>query len=373
MGTAYTPGLTVSDDQIVRKTRRLPLKGDVVVNAGDLVTPATVIARTELPGILQTVRVAEKLGVDPKDVRGILVVPIGGKVSIGQMLAESKGLFGLFKNSVTSDYEGTLESLSELSGHVLIREAPIPVEITAYMDGKVVEVIPGEGAVIETRGAMIQGIFGVGGERQGAIRVAVNSAAHVLDKEDVPPDASGCILIGGSGVTFDAIKEAERVGAAGLVAGAVRDVDVIQYLGYDIGVAITGQEHIPLSIMATEGFGELAMAGRTFDLLKSLEGHMASMNGATQIRAGVIRPELIVPAKDVRAGEPAVGSSGALNPGTPIRVIREPYFGKIGKVTSLPPELRVVESGTSVRVLEAELEDGSSVMVPRANVEIIAG
>jgi hypothetical protein len=37
------------------------------------------------------------------------------------------------------------------------------------------------------------------------------------------------------------------------------------------------------------------MAQRTFELLKSLTGKKTSINGATQIRAGVMRPELIVP------------------------------------------------------------------------------
>ncbi len=31
MGTAYTPGLTISADAVVRKVRRLPLKGQVLV------------------------------------------------------------------------------------------------------------------------------------------------------------------------------------------------------------------------------------------------------------------------------------------------------------------------------------------------------
>jgi hypothetical protein len=61
-----------------------------------------------------------------------------------------------------------------------------------------------------------------------------------------------------------------------------------------------------------------------------------------------------------------------LTVGTPIRVIREPYFGKLGTVTELPAQLQKVESGTEVRVLKANIEGEGEVMVPRANVEIIA-
>ena len=57
--------------------------------------------------------------------------------------------------------------------------------------------------------------------------------------------------------------------------------------------------------------------------------------------------------------------------GTQIRIIRDPYFGAIGKVVSLPVELQALASGSKVRVLEAELATGEKVIIPRANVEII--
>jgi hypothetical protein len=56
---------------------------------------------------------------------------------------------------------------------------------------------------------------------------------------------------------------------------------------------------------------------------------------------------------------------------TPVRIIRQPYFGAIGKVVTLPVELQQLESESHVRVLTVELEDGKIVTVPRANVEII--
>src|SRR5205085_6447721 len=121
----------------------------------------------------------------------------------------------------------------------------------------------------------------------------------------------------------------------------------------------------------TEGFGVIPMAERTFTLLRSLEGQAASINGATQIRAGVIRPEVIVPSASSEKEQEQKQDSGVLDIGTPIRIIREPYFGLLGAVTALPSELQQVESETHVRVLQARLQDNRTVTVPRANVEII--
>lgn len=373
MGSAYTPGLTVSSDIVVRRIRRLPIKGQVLVNVGDAVEPNSVLAQAMLPGLLQTIKLAEKLGVDIKETESLFQLKVGDPISKGELIAETKGLFGIFGGQkLTADYTGTVEAVSSISGQVLVREPSIPVEVTAFIQGKIVDIMPEEGAVVETRGAMVQGIFGIGGERQGEIRIAVKDKHEVLDAHHLQESDAGKLVVGGAGVTLAAMRRASELGVHGLIGGGVRDSDLIELLGYDIGVAITGQEQISFTLVITEGFGVLAMADRTFELLKSVEGKTASINGATQIRAGVIRPEIIVPLPLTGDAHVASAGGGELVLGTPIRVIREPYFGALGTVTGLPPTLEVLESGTEVRVLNAKLASGEEVTVPRANVEIIS-
>jgi hypothetical protein len=115
------------------------------------------------------------------------------------------------------------------------------------------------------------------------------------------------------------------------------------------------------------------MAERTFELLKKREGMEASISGATQIRAGVLRPEVIIP--DKNALGPASGNTteaiAGLAAGTQVRVIRQPHFGQLGKVISLPSELVTLESGSKARVVEIEFPDGQLGLIPRANVELI--
>ena len=64
-------------------------------------------------------------------------------------------------------------------------------------------------------------------------------------------------------------------------------------------------------------------------------------------------------------------SALAISDGSLIRVIRAPYFGKVGQVRSLPAELAKMESEIMVRVAEIEFEDGSIEIIPRANLEMI--
>jgi hypothetical protein len=380
VGTAYTPGLTVSRDTIISKTRRLPLKGSVLVERGDRVRPETVIARAELPGIMQTVKAAAALGADPEDVLALLLVHIGDPVEKGQVIARTKGLWGLFQSEAKANTTGTVEIVSPATGNVGIREPPTPIEVNAYIPGVVTDVLPGEGVVVTARGAFVQGIFGVGGERRAPIhRVSPDPRASITET-DITPDLVGKVILGGSNISGAALRAAAHGGVVGIVVGGMIEKDLIDYLGYDIGVAITGHEDIPLSLVITEGFGTIAMAERTFTLLASLEGKSASLSGATQIRAGVIRPEVIIADEEAdprnlrRAdGDEASEDGYELAIGTPIRIIREPYFGLLATVAALPPQLVRLGSGAEVRVLEATLASGNTVVVPRANVEIVSG
>ena len=373
MAHAYTPGLKVLKESKIQKTRQLPLRGKVLVKTGQSVSPDTIVASTELPGNVQMLNVAGQLNVDPADVSESMLKREGEAVKKGEPIARSKGVFGLFKSTMMSPGDGTIEGISSVTGQVVLREAPIPVAVDAYVRGTVVKEIPEEGVIVETTGVFIQGIFGIGGERQGEIKIAMDDPGKEITGAAIDESCRGKILVGGSFLGLDAFRKAMEMGVAGIIVGGFNYQDLKPILGYDLGVAITGGEAINTTLVITEGFGRISMAQRTFELLKRHEGKIASMNGATQIRAGVIRPEIIVPlAEKDRAGvEQSVQAVTGIEAKSLVRVIRAPYFGVMGRVRSLPPELREMESGTMVRVAEVELDDGRIVQLPRANLEMV--
>lgn len=374
MAHSYTPGLKVTAFTVVRRERKLPLPGSVLVQVGEKVAAETVVARTELPGNVQTVNAANILGVLPDDVMECLILPVGSPVKKGEPFAESRSFFGLFKSKCPSPVDGTLESVSTVTGQALLREAPIPVEVDAYVDGTVLEVHPRQGVTVETRGTFIQGIFGIGGETSGVLRVVAASPSEAMKETAISEQHRGCVVVGGSHVTTATLHHAVRLGVKAIVVGGFDDQDLREFLGYDLGVAITGSEEKGITLVVTEGFGEIPMASRTFDLLKGCEGRKVSVSGATQIRAGVLRPEIIAPRLEEAAPRPGGGDGaheGGLEIGSLIRVIRQPYFGRLGKVTALPAELTRLETEAKVRVLEVDFGNGSRALLPRANVEMI--
>ncbi|MDF1545376.1 MAG: hypothetical protein P1R58_09770 [bacterium] len=372
MAHAYTPGLKVTERQVIQKRRILPLKGEVIVKVGDQVNPSDVVARTHLPGNVVPLNVANKLGVPPEDLEMVMLKKDGDTIKEGEPIAVKKSFIKWFTSSCEATIDGTIESVSHITGQVLQRGEPIPVEVKAYIRGEVTEIIPQEGVVVSSIAAFTQGIFGIGGETFGNILMATPDNSTVLSEDLITPEMKDKVIVGGSLVTAGALRKALDTGVKGIVVGGFSDKDLRDFLGYDIGVAITGSEDTTTTLVVTEGFGQISMAQKTFDLLKKHEGAMACINGATQIRAGVIRPEVVIPL-DQSGGVGEVGETEiqGLKIGTPVRVIRHPHFGRIGTVTDLPSPLTALESESKARVLEVEFDGSERAIVPRANVEMI--
>lgn len=375
MGHAYTPGLTVTERTTVRKHRLLPIPGTVMVAQGDRVKADTVVAQTELPGKVHSVNVANLLGIAPDEIRDFLIKKEGEPVQKDEVIAENKPFFKFLKTEVRSPIQGTVDTVSAVTGQVLLREPPRRLELLAYIEGVAVEVHPRQGVTIEASCSLVQGIFGVGGETWGEIQMAAVSPDETLAADRLTAGMKGKIVVGGSFLGADTLARAREIGVAALIVGGIHDKDLRALLGYDLGVAITGTEKLGITVILTEGFGTITMAAKTFALLSKHQGQKASVSGATQIRAGVIRPEIIIPSGGTHhpAQDAVSAERGGIQVGDQVRIIRDPLFGRIGQVSALPPDLRQIETESHVRVLEVGFPDKTRAVIPRANVELIEG
>ena len=376
MGEAYTPGLEVREATVVRKRRILPIPGKTLVKKGDKVTPETKVARAELLGTFTTVDVRSDLGIllgeVKKAIKEWFKVKVGDVVNEGDVLASRKHFFGRRVKESIAPASGTIGYISDVTGKLHIRAAPVPVEVTAYIPGEVIEVIPDEGVIVETFGAYVQGIFGIGGETHGVLEVVVSSPDEILTVDKINSSHKGKILVGGSLITGDALQKAAKNHVNGVIVGSIEDDSLVDYLGYEIGVAVTGEEEVNTTLIITEGFGKMNMLTWTFNLLKKFEGKQCSISGVTHIRAGVIRPEIIIPRKFVEAViSETEETSTRLEPGTVVRIIRGEEFGSFAKVFKLETISTQIETESKTSVIIVTLEDGKKLSLPRANVEII--
>lgn len=380
LAQAYSPGLKRKEYDRVRRSKQLPLPGRVLVSQGEIVQHDHVVAETSVPGSATTVNAASFLGLEPEETREgyscelkrYMIKHEGETVKKGETVARRSNLFGLIKMEYKSPIDGSIELISDMSGQLVIREPPVPVRLRAHIPGKVVEVMPNVGLVIETPATYIQGIFGIGGETEGLLRVIAKKPGDITTENEIPTEVKGEILVCGSIITSQGLHKAVEAGAAGVIVGGIDMGDLTAFLGYDIGVAITGNENAGLTLIVTEGFGEMQMSETTFELLKKHEGHLACIDGSIQIRAGVVRPEIVVPVEergDLSHEKEALDKG--MKAGLPVRIVRAPYFGALGRIRSLPVGLQTVDTESTVRVMEVELGDGRIVVVPRANAELI--
>jgi hypothetical protein len=341
--------------------------------------------------------VASHMGVEPAELPRYSLCRPGQPVEVGDLLARVPG-FSFLSNEYRSPAAGVIESVSALTGTITIVQDRRPVLLRAFVSGRVERVIPGYGAIVAAMGHRVLGVLGLGGKSWGPLCVFDGDGPHLLSPKQVHASHEGCIVVVPGEVNDEALHACRERGVRGVIAGSARARALGAFLGRPLAAEIvTGPGALALRdqpgqgraladepgfvVILTEGFGRLPMDSEALAVLRGAAGRVVSVDGLTQIRAGVIRPTVLLPdgvgeADDVAvtplpAAVPAHGwSVPALNAGSRVRIVRHPYFGLRGTVVRLPGGLVRLETEVEARVLEIRLDDGRTVRVAEANVEI---
>ena len=367
MTEVRSPGLQVSPRVRFSRWRRLPVEGELLASVGDEVAADDLVARADLPGPLHPVRAAGALGVPRAELPRLTVVEEGDALEERQLLASSRALWGLLRSEVRAPMSGIVESISAATGQIVLRAAPRPIELSAYVSGRVTGAEPGRAVRIETSSSAVQGIVGLGSETAGEVAVLAAEEGGAPGAGAIGPEHSGAVVVVRGRISADAVDRLREVGAAAVVAGGIGGDDLVGIAGREPNIAATGDERIGLTLILTEGFGDLEMSKRAFAILSGLEGKRVSVCGTTQVRAGVVRPEVIGPPLEGDATETTREAAAWVR----VRVVRGRRFGATGIIEAIPA--RPVELPTGARALayEVRLDDGDRIFVPRANAELV--
>ena len=351
----YPPETRAIPLTLVRRERLLPTPGRVLATIGQEVAADTPVAEAEISGEVSVVNVAQLLRVPAARAYRYVKVKEGQDVTKRTVIA-AKGLFG--SRRLWSPVRGFVYRVDKASGRVLIRIVNQPLQLTAGMPGRVVDVVAGRGVVIETIGAQIQAAFGFGGDAYGVLRVVSRSASDALRARSIDAGAIGTIIIGGAWIDEAALQQAIQVQVRGIIAGSL-DTNLLE-----------AARRAPFPILLTEGLGRFKMSPPIFKLLKSQGGREAAISAATRTRWGVIRPEVVVPLpSDSKIEAPAFGLPLAM--GVRVRIVRGVQQSLVGTVAAIPPRPLRLENGTRVRGAEIDLGEDGKVFVPFANLEIL--
>ena len=257
------------------------------------------------------INLAEQLGVKPSQIEKYMKYSLGDYVEKDQIIAQSvSGAFSLsFLNErdknemseleqelashqssgdikyVNSPSTGHIKEIDTKKGLVTIQYITNPVQLRAFVKGKIIKVENKRSAIIRGNGAVLYGIIGFGKESSGGIQI--------IEKE-IDDSFIGKIGISFSPITLKTLQKAAKSGIAGVVAPSINNKDWVEYCGEEIGVALTGSEAVRFTLILTEGFGEVEMNPEYQKFFEERKGKTASLSGMTQIRAGVKRPMLVV-------------------------------------------------------------------------------
>jgi len=381
-GTGH-PGLAVAQRLVLRRWRRLPVRGELLVDEGQSVAPDTVIARAERTGALTPVNVARSLDLPPHEVPAALLKQVGDRIDRDEEIARTAGFFGLFRSRCMAPVAGRLASVSERTGQILIAGDTDPLEVNAFIAGTVVAVDPGRGALIEGIGSLVQGVLGVGQEVVGPLVAVVGRREADLTAAMIGPELSGAVLIGGGRTDREALQRAGEMNVAAVIAGGIEDEELTAFIGSELTLAITGDEVVKPTVVITGGFGPVPMERSTFELLNAHAGELASVSGRTRVRVGAVRPEIVIAANGTadaqsipdgsreKAEHESDSDRALLAVGRRVRLVGADDLGLAGTVVGLATDRRYFPGGGSYAAVEVRLEAGSRVTVPRANVELI--
>ena len=338
----------------IRRERVLPVRGEVLVETGDQVEPAQVVARAEMAGDFQIVPVARLLGVPSPRVPRHMRVALGDEVEKGQVIAARRGLNAL---SIRSPMDGMVTASG--GGRVLIEEAPAPFELSAYLRGTVTGVLKDYGVVIEATGALIQGVWGAGGEGFGVLKCVVNNRNEPIRAKSIDSSCHGTILIGGTGLDQQVLELAQESEVRGIVTGGLPARLIAQ----------AEQQLYP--VVVTEGIGEVPMSTPLFRLLAANDGREAVISGEVRSRWGIVRPEIAIPLPTEETPSVRAQPGMQLDVGVRVRAIRAPHLGVAGMVVALRTRAHRIETGARVRGAEVDIGEETPIFVPLANLEIL--
>lgn len=349
----YLPQTVISPLTIIRKERRLPAPGDILVREGDRVEPVQVIGRALMPGEFRIVNVSQALGVSRRAVRRYLKVKVGQEVRRGDVLA-ARG--GLARRACRAPIEGTVTGIG--GGRLIIEAPPQPVEVRAAYPGVVKRVVHGVGVVIQVTGALIQGAWGNNQEAFGVLRVVTDAREKPLRERMIDASCRGAILIAGVLTDAEVLDKASEVQVRGIVVG---------------GLAAELWEkalQMPFPVVATEGIGNIPMSIRGFQLLSTHNGREAVLDGHLATGYSPARPEIIIPLPASPGTGPLEWPDVPLKVEDTVRIVRVPYAGQVGQIT----DITFGGAATGSRVPAARVQvpgEEKPLVVPVCNLEII--
>ena len=337
---------------IVRE-RLLPISGTVLVRLNQKVSPNDVIAEANSAREHVLLDVARTLGVSPNAADRMIKCKVDDRLDAGTEIAVGKGFLA---RNVTVPRAGRVVAAG--GGQVLMEVGESKLELRAGISGTVVEVIQDRGAVIQTAGALVQGVWGNGRIDTGTLVNLVEKPDGELSADRLDVSMRGFVIMAGMLNDAELLKAAAALPVRGLILSSIQPS------------LIAAAREMRYPIIVTEGFGSMPMNSAAYKLLSTNAKREATINAEAHNRYSGSRPEIIIPLP-TSSDLPAPNEVETLAPGLQVRMRRPPAMGMIGSIVNVKSGQTTFPSGLRAPAAEVKLENGEMVIVPLVNLEVV--
>jgi hypothetical protein len=337
----------------IRRERLLPVPGRVVARRGQHITPSDVVAEAIIEPEHILLDIGRGLGMPAKETDQYLACKGGDQVAVGDVLA---GPVGVARRVVRAPYDGVVVVAGD--GQLLLQIDTPPFELKAAYQGVIADLVGDRGVIIDTTGALIQGVWGNGRSSYGLLNVLAHAPDETLSAGQLEVSLRGSVVVAGYCDNEAALQAAADLPLRGLILAsmAARLAPFASKLEF------------PLILI--EGFGKIPMNSAAFKLLSTSERRDVTINAERWDRYAGTRPELILSVPPSAQSE-LPDETDVITTGKRVRVISPPFRSKIATVVTVPSSLSILPSGVSTAAANVRFEDGETALVPLANLDLI--
>jgi hypothetical protein len=337
----------------IKRERVVPVPGDVMVRRMQKVTPTDVIVVASMAPKFMLIDIAQGLQVSPSKADEYLQRRSGEDLVKGDIIA---GPVGVFKRVIRAPQTGQIKIAGE--GKVLYEIESPDFELHAGMEGTVTNIIPERGAIIETRGALIQGVWGNGKVTYGIMQPISNDLLQEMVPEQLNIGFRGIVITAGFLRNPKVLEAAGNIPIKGLVLGSM------------------SSELIPMAkaadfpIMVIDGFGRKPMNKAAERIITTQKDKNVALNAQVYDPFQGNYPEVIISHTPTSNPSPPL-ETDTLNEGKPVIIVNGPLSSRIGKIEKLYPRERLLPNGISTKIATVSLSGDETAEIPLANLEII--
>ncbi len=337
----------------IKRERVLPVAGHVLVRRMQKVSPSDVIVVASLVPQFILLDIAQGLNVNPARADELLQRQADDDLVQGDVIA---GPVGMFQRVVRAPQAGIVRIAGE--GKVLYEISTSDFELQAGMEGTITNIIPERGAIIETKGALIQGVWGNGKITYGVVQPVSNAMLKELVVEQLNIGFRGAIITAGFCRTPEVLEAAGIVPIKGLILGSMSSelIPLAKKMDYPIMI-IDGFRETPMNraaeaILIENKDKNIALNAQELDPFRGNfpEGIIS--------QSSTIEPDLPSEAETLKVGKKVI-------------IINGPEAPQIGRVEKIFSGKQVLSNGVQTRLAEVSLANEKRTVLPLTNMEII--